>query len=85
MSGRERQRPPVAQAEIVQQRPGDEGAEHVLRAMGEVDDVEKAEDDRQPEAQHGIERAVDQAQKQLAEQGLRRDSQKLEHGAVLRD
>jgi hypothetical protein len=36
--------------------------------MGEVDDVEQPEDDRQPEAEQRVERAVDQPQQQLAEQ-----------------
>ena len=53
--------PPEAEAEVVEQHPGDEGAHHVLGAMREVDDVEEAEDDRQPEAEDGVERAVDQA------------------------
>src|ERR687897_2631412 len=75
------QRPPVVEAEIVEQHPGDEGAHHVLGAMGEVDDVEKPEDDGQAEAQDGIERAVDDSEQELPEKCLRRNSQKLEHAA----
>ena len=75
----QQQRPPVADAEIVEQHPGDEGAHHVLRAVREIDDVEQAEDDRQPETEQGVEGAVDQAEQQLPEQCLRRNSQKLEH------
>ena len=56
---------------IVQQHPGHEGAQHVLRAMREVDDVEQAEDDGQAEAQQRVERAVDQPEQELAEQRLR--------------
>jgi hypothetical protein len=47
----EHQRPPVVDAELVQQQVRDEGAHHVLGAVGEVDDVEQAEDDGQPERQ----------------------------------
>jgi hypothetical protein len=47
--------------------------------VGEIDDVEQPEDDGQAEAQHGIERAVDQPEQELAEESLRRDSEKLEH------
>ena len=46
---------------------GDEGTEHVERAMGEIDDVEHAEDDGQPQAQHGVEHAVVEAQHALGE------------------
>ena len=55
---------------MVQQEPGAEGAHHVLGAVREVDDVEQAEDDREAEAQHRVERAVDQPEQELAEQGL---------------
>ncbi len=36
------QRPPEGYADIVQQHPGAEGAHHVLRAVGEIDDVQQA-------------------------------------------
>ena len=61
--------------------PGQEGAHHVVGAVGEVDDVEKAEDDRQPEAEDGVERAVDQPDQQLADQGLHGDAEDLGHGS----
>jgi hypothetical protein len=64
----EQQGHPVVDAELVERHPGHEGAHHVLGAVGEVDDVEQAEDDRQPEAEDGVERAVDQADQQLAAQ-----------------
>jgi hypothetical protein len=35
--------------------------------MGEVDDVEEAEDDREPEAQDRVEGPVDQAKQELPE------------------
>ncbi|MNT94026.1 hypothetical protein D3C72_2356280 [compost metagenome] len=50
-----------------------------MGAVAEIDDVEQAENDRQAQAEQGIERAVDQPQKELAEQGLWGDSQELEH------
>ena len=59
--------PPIAEADIVQEEESGERAEHVLGAMREVDDVEHAEDDGEPEAEQGVERSVDQADEQLAE------------------
>ena len=37
---------PIANAQIVQQHPRDKGTCHVQRAMGKVDDVQKAKDNR---------------------------------------
>ena len=51
--------------------------------MGEVDDVEKAEDDGEAEAEHGVERAIDQPQNHLPEQCLRRNAEQFEHGRSL--
>src|SRR5437868_15372754 len=79
---RDDQRRPIADAEPAKQKPGAERAQHVLRAMREVDDVEEAEDDREPEAQHRVERAVDQPDEELRkEQGRRRyrDVKPIEH------
>ena len=76
---REDQRRPIADAEIGEQHPGHEGAHHVLRAMGEIDDVEKAEDDGQPKAQHGVKRAVDQPEQELAVKARRRDAEHCRH------
>src|SRR5262245_22925024 len=76
---REHNRPPIPQARVLQQKIGSEGAQHVLRAMGEVDDVEHAEDDGKPEAEQRIERAVDEPDEQLPEQGLRADAEQFEH------
>ena len=73
------QRRPIIDAEILQQHIGDEGAHHVLRAVGEIDDVEHAENDGEPETQERVERAVDQAEQKLAEQRLRRDAEDFEH------
>jgi hypothetical protein len=42
--------------------------------MGEVDDAQKPEDDGKAKAQHGIERAVDEADQQLPEKRLQRYS-----------
>src|SRR5690606_14095859 len=66
----EDQRRPVADAEGGQQQVTGEGADHVLRAVGEVDDLQHAEDDRQPQTEQRIEGAVDQADQQLAEERL---------------
>jgi hypothetical protein len=79
---REQQRPPVVEPGILQQEERHEGAHHVLGAVGEVDDVEHAEDHGESEAQQRVERAVDQPEQQLPEQRLRRDAEDFEHGLV---
>ena len=68
---RDDQRRPIAEAGILQQQIGGEGAHHVLGAVAEIDDVEHAEDHGQAQAQQRIERAVDQPDQELAEQRLR--------------
>src|SRR2546428_54164 len=68
--GRHNERGPVVEADILQQEKGHKGAHHVLGAMGEIDDVEHAEDHGQPEAQQCIERAVDQPEQKLPKQNL---------------
>ena len=70
---RQQQCPAVAQAKPVKQKPGHDGAQHVLGAVREVDDVEHAEDQRQAQAQHGVERSVDQADHQLSQQRVERE------------
>ena len=77
---RDHERPPVAEPGILQQEERREGAQHVLGAVGEVDDVEHAEDDGEPEAEQRVERAVDEPDQQLPEQGLRADAEPFEHG-----
>src|SRR3954452_4424123 len=78
--GSEDERPPIAQPAVLQQKVRGEGAQHVLGAVAEVDDVEHAEDHGQPQAEQRIERAVDQPDEQLSEQGLRTDAEQFEHG-----
>ena len=78
--GRDDDRPPITQPGILQQEERGEGAQHVLGAMGEIDDVEHAEDDGEPEAEQRIERAVDEPDQQLPEQGLGADAEQFEHG-----
>ena len=46
--------------------------------MGEIDDVQHAENDREPEAQQGVEGPVDQAHQKLGEERLRADVEHLE-------
>ncbi|MGY4459820.1 hypothetical protein ACVWYI_003780 [Bradyrhizobium sp. LB13.1] len=58
---RKQQRPPVVDAAEVQQEIGSERAHHVDRTMGEIDDVEHAEDHGKPETEQRVERAVDQS------------------------
>jgi hypothetical protein len=45
----------------------------------EIDDVEEAEDHREAEREHRVERAVDEADQELAEQRLRRHAEDLSH------
>ncbi len=75
--GHNEERPPVADAQLVEQQVGNEGAHHVLGTVGEVDDVEQAEDDGQTQGQQCVERAIDQSDQQLPEQGLRRYAEDL--------
>jgi hypothetical protein len=77
---RDDQRRPVAEAGILQEQIGDKGTHHVLGAVAEIDDVEHAENDGEPEAEQRVERAVDEPDQQLAEQRLRTDAEQFEHG-----
>src|SRR5215204_103958 len=81
--GREDERGPITDAGVVEQHPGHEGAHHVERAVREVDDVEEAEDDREAKAQDGVERAVDEPEQELAEEGGRGNAENGRHAAVL--
>ncbi len=81
--GRKDERPPVAKPCIFQEEESGEGAQHVLGAMGEVDDVEHAEDHGQPKAEQRVERAVDQPDQQLPEQGLWGDAEQFEQDQLL--
>ncbi len=74
---------PVRDAQEIEQEPGHKGPGHVQGAMGEVDHVQHAEDHGQTETQQGVERAVDQPQQQLAEQGLGGYPQQFEHHELL--
>ena len=81
----DQQGPPIADAKILQQQISRESAHHVLSAMGEIDDVEHAEDHGEPETQQRVERAVDQPDQQLPEQRLRGNAEDLEHQHRLRE
>ena len=73
---REDQRRPITKPQRVQQKPRAKSAQHVLRAVREVDDVEEPEDDREPEAQQRVKGAVDQPHQKLREHRRRgRDGQ----------
>src|SRR5262245_66627056 len=78
--GRNDDGPPIAQSGIEQEKVRGEGSQHVLSAVGEVDDVEHAEDDGEPQTEECVERAVDESDLQLAELGLRADAEQFEHG-----
>jgi len=73
-------RPPIIQSRVLQEKVSGEGAQHVLGAVREVDDVEHAENNGEPQAEQRIERAVDEPDQQLAEQRLRTDAEQFEHG-----
>ncbi|MNT35490.1 hypothetical protein D3C72_1715200 [compost metagenome] len=65
---RQHQHPPIVDAEVVHRHPGHQGARHEQRPVGEVDDVEQAKDHGQAETEDGVERPIDQPQKELAQQ-----------------
>src|SRR5699024_2902282 len=48
-----------------------ESAQHVERAVGEIDDIEQPEDDGQPQAQHGVEHTHAQAQHHLRQDQIK--------------
>ncbi len=75
---------PVVDAEIRTRHPGEQRPQHEQCAMREVDDVQQAEDHRQPQAEDGVERAVDQPQQELAQQGRQRDTEDF-HGEAAWD
>ena len=78
--GRNDDGPPIAQSGIEQEKVCGERAQHVLSAVGEVDDIEHAENDGEPQTEQRVERAVDESDQQLAEQRLRADAEQFEHG-----
>src|SRR5690349_16632864 len=80
---RDGKRPPVIEPELVEQEPRAEGAHHVLGAVREVDDVQQSEDHRQAEREQRIERAVDEADQQLPEQGLGRNAEDFAHAPAI--
>ncbi len=82
MSGRDDQRRKIADAEIVEQHPGDEGAHHEERAMGEIDDVEQPEDHREAKREHGVEGAIDQPEQQLPVHQRRGEAENRAHRNV---
>src|ERR1043166_2482846 len=65
------QRWPVAESGILEDQIGSQCAQHVLSAMCEIDDVEHAEDDGEPQAEQRVERAVDQPDQKLTKQSHR--------------
>ena len=73
---------PISEAGVIQQQERGERAQHVLGAVREVDDVEHAEDNGEPQAQQRVERAVDQPDQELAEQGARRDAEDRDHARL---
>jgi hypothetical protein len=49
----------------------------------EVDDVQQTENDREPEREQSVERAVDEPDQELAEKGLGRDAKNLRHARFI--
>ena len=50
-----------AKANGLADRPGDEGADHHQRPVGEIENAERRPDDAQPARHHGVERAEHKA------------------------
>jgi hypothetical protein len=82
--GGEDERPPVADAGVTATEIRAERAHHVLGAVREVDDVEEAEDHREAERQHRVERTIDEADQELAEERLHRHAENFSHGRMRR-
>src|SRR6476646_4053437 len=68
---RDDQSGPVAKARVLQNKICRKGAHHILGAVTEVDDVEHAENDGEPQSQQRVEGAIDQTDQQLTEQRSR--------------
>ena len=64
--GRQDQGIPEPDAKFVEQKPRGKCAHHVQRTMSEVHDVKQTENHCQAQAKHRVERAVDQAEGELA-------------------
>ena len=78
---REEQRDPVGNGGELQEQVGREGPRHVEGAVGEVDDVQHPEDDGEPQAQQGVEGAVDEPEQELSEQRFEGQTQDGYHAA----
>ena len=70
---------PVVHPGVGHADPGHVGPQHVLGAVGEIDDVQQAENQGQPQTQYGVERTVDQTQQKLAEKRLGGDADQFKH------
>ena len=62
---REQQRDPVIDSEPLQPEQGGERTQGIKGAVGEVDDAHQAKYQGEPEAEHGVERSVHEAEHQL--------------------
>src|SRR5581483_12186198 len=72
---RDDQRRPIADARIKEEEIGRERPQHVLGAMGEVDDVEHAENDGESETEQRVKRSVDQPDEKLTKKRRRRNAE----------
>ena len=61
---------PIINLEIFEAEPCDVGADHVERAMGKIDNSEQTKNDGKPEAEHGVERPINQSEEQLSKERL---------------
>ena len=77
---REEKRDPVIDTQRIKKDDRGHGAQHVHRAMGKIYDLEQAENNRQPEAQERIKRAINDPDQQLASQHSKGDAKN--HGHV---
>ena len=80
---RQEQRQPVVDPQPIQCQHGGIGAQHVKGAMGEIHHAQQPEDDREAEAQHGVEGTVDQPEHELAQDDDDGDAEYLRHGSGL--
>jgi hypothetical protein len=73
---------PIIDAKIIQTHPSDEGAQHILRAMRKIHDIQQTKDYSEPKAEGRIEGTVDETKQDLGKQCLRMSAEEIEHDQI---
>jgi hypothetical protein len=66
---------PVVDAKLVEHDPGRKSPHHVQSTVSKIDNAQQAKDDSQPKAEQGVKRAIDQAQQELTQKSLTRNTE----------